>query len=47
MNECACVHSDETVCARIRDGLDPDDERWDKRKCECYCHAKDDDDDEF
>jgi hypothetical protein len=43
---CACVSHDAIDCARIRDDLDTDDPRWDRRKCECECHARADDDDE-
>jgi hypothetical protein len=47
---CACVHHDATDCARIRDGFDADDERYEgyRRKCGCECHERDDDyDDEY
>jgi hypothetical protein len=45
---CACVHSDGKECARIRDGFEPDDRRYDyqqARTCECDCHKQSDDDD--
>jgi hypothetical protein len=45
---CACVHHYSVDCARIRDGFDTDDPRYDRRGCECVCHARaDDDDDEY
>lgn len=39
---CACLHSDGRECARIRDGFEPDDWRYQKRDCECECHKGDD-----
>lgn len=44
---CACVHYDATACARIRDGFDSDDPRYEgyRRKCECLCHDHEDEDD--
>lgn len=43
---CACVHSDATTCARIRDGFACDDFHWDHRECECSCHESNEDDEE-
>lgn len=44
---CACVHYDATDCARIRDGFDSDDPRYEgyRRKCGCLCHDHEDEDD--
>lgn len=39
---CACVHHDAHECARIRDGRhQPDEREYERRACECECHAKD------
>jgi hypothetical protein len=43
-SKCACVHSDSVECARRRDGLDPDDEHYERRECECCCHESDEED---
>lgn len=45
-SKCVCVHPDDVECARRRDGLDPDDEHYQYRRCECACHSKVDEDDE-
>jgi hypothetical protein len=37
---CACVARDATDCARIRDGYDTDDPRYERRECECSCHCE-------
>lgn len=41
---CCCVNYDATDCARMRDGFDPDDPRYEmyRRKCECVCHDSED-----
>ena len=46
-SKCACVHPESYECARRRDGADPDDWRYVKRRCECVCHDEGDRDDEW
>jgi hypothetical protein len=43
---CACVSHDAHECARIRDGIDPDDEHFMSRECECCCHHDEDSNDD-